>query len=65
MTTPAELAAELGVSKDAVLSWTRQGIITPEIREGRTIRYNVAKVREQLAKRAAKPAKKQHATITL
>lgn len=54
MTTAAQLAAELGVSKDSILQWTRAGIITPEIREGRTIRYDADKVREQLAKRAAK-----------
>lgn len=62
---PADLAAALGVSKDSVLQWTRAGIITPEIREGRTIRFNEAKVREQLARRAAKPIRKTHNCITL
>ena len=65
MTTAAQLAAALGVSKDSVLQWTRAGIITPEIREGRTIRYDVERVKEQLARRAAKVKPRRAGVITI
>ena len=47
-----QVADAFGVAKDTVLAWTRDGVLTPEVREGRIIRYDLDKVREQLAKRA-------------
>jgi predicted site-specific integrase-resolvase len=53
--SPTQVAEVLGVSKDTVLGWTRDGIITAEVREQKIIRYDLDKVRGQLAKRAKTP----------
>lgn len=49
-----QLAAALGVGKGTVCDWTRSGLITPEIHEGMTIRYDLSSVRAQLRESAAK-----------
>jgi predicted site-specific integrase-resolvase len=49
-----QLAAKLSVSPSQVTHWHQAGAITAEIAEGRCIRFDLEKVRAQLAKRAAK-----------
>ncbi|MGH3902486.1 MAG: MerR family DNA-binding transcriptional regulator [Pseudonocardiaceae bacterium] len=49
LVTTGQLAAELGVSRSAVLKWYRAGLITPElITPGNHLRWNAERVREQL-----------------
>jgi len=56
-----QTAAELCVSQQTIGEWLDQGIITPEIREGRCIRFDLEKVRAQLAKRAKKAKREGYA----
>jgi hypothetical protein len=50
--TTGQLAAELGVSRSAVLKWHRAGLITPElITPGNHLRWDAERVREQLRAR--------------
>lgn len=51
--TPAQLAAELGIYSKKVLEWYHAGKIPAEIAEGRTYRFDLAKVRAALAERAS------------
>lgn len=46
------LAKALGVAKSTIHMWTEQGVVLPEIREGKVFRYDLAKVMERLAERA-------------
>ncbi len=47
--TTGELARELGVSHSAILKWTREGLITPELTTpGGHHRWDAEKVRQQL-----------------
>lgn len=47
--TSGELARELGVSRSAVLKWTRAGLVTPEVTTpGGHHRYDVERVRAEL-----------------
>jgi hypothetical protein len=47
--TSGELARELGVSRSAVLKWTRAGMITPDVTTpGGHHRYDLDKVRAEL-----------------
>ena len=55
--TPQQLAEALSVSTGVIHRWTKAGTITPEIREGRCIRFDLDNVREQLAKRAKRQPK--------
>lgn len=63
--SPAQVAEAIGVTSDTILGWTRDGIITPEVREGRVIRYDLEKVREQLAKRAKATTRKPQLIPTI
>jgi hypothetical protein len=50
--TTGRLAAELGVSRSAVLKWHRAGLITPElVTPGNHLRWDAERVREQLRAR--------------
>ncbi len=50
--TTGQLAAELGVSRSAVLKWHRARLITPElITPGNHLRWDAERVREQLRAR--------------
>jgi predicted DNA-binding transcriptional regulator AlpA len=49
-----QLAAKLGVSAGQVTLWHQANVIPAEIKEGRCIRFDLERVREHLAKRAAK-----------
>jgi hypothetical protein len=52
LVTTGQLAAELGVSRSAVLKWHRAGLITPElITPGNHLRWDAQRVREQLRAR--------------
>jgi predicted site-specific integrase-resolvase len=52
LVTTGQLAAELGVSRSAVLKWHRAGLITPElITPGNHLRWDAERVREQLRAR--------------
>ena len=44
-----QLAAEIGVSPPTILSWHAKGIIKAEIKVGRVCRFDLTKVRKQLA----------------
>ena len=55
-----QTANSLGVSPQTIGEWTDQGIITPEIHEGRCIRFDLEKVRSQLAKRAKKAKRESY-----
>ena len=44
-----QLAAEIGVSTPTILSWHAKAIITAEIKVGRVCRFDLAKVRKQIA----------------
>ena len=48
------LGRALGVSQGTISIWTAEGKITPEIKEGRTARYDIAKVKAELAARVKK-----------
>jgi predicted site-specific integrase-resolvase len=63
--SPAQVAEVLGVSKDKVLQWTRDGVITAEVREAKIIRYDLDKVRAQLAKRAKAAPTRSHLVPTI
>lgn len=52
-----QLAKHLGVDQSQVSRWRKDGIIPAEISEGRCHRYDLNRVREHLAKRAAKNQK--------
>jgi len=54
-------AAALGVSPQSIGEWLASGAITPEIHEGRVIRFNLDNVRAQLAKRAKKAKRETYA----
>lgn len=51
-----QTAAELGITPSSLCILVRDGVLTPEIHEGRLLRFDVAKVRRVLAKRAAEKA---------
>jgi MerR family regulatory protein len=52
LVTTGQLAAELGVSRSAVLKWHRAGLIIPElITPGNHLRWDAERVREQLRAR--------------
>ena len=52
LVTTGQLAAELGVSRSAILKWHRAGLITPElITPGNHLRWDAERVREQLRAR--------------
>lgn len=46
-------AAALGMHPNQISRLMKEGAITPEVREGRLVRFDVEKVRKQLRKRAA------------
>lgn len=52
-----QLAARLGISAMQVSRWHQSGVIPAEIKEGRCIRFDLERVREHLAKRAAEQQK--------
>ena len=54
-----QVASAIGVSPQTVGAWVAEGAITPEIREGRVIRFDLSKVRAQLAKRATTTTRRQ------
>lgn len=54
LVTAAELAADLKMSWQVVLRWHRAGKIRSELSIGRSPRFDVRKVRQQLAAATAK-----------
>ncbi len=55
--TADELAEVLQVSKRTVKTWLADGLIPAAIREGQVLRFDLPKVKQSLAKRAAKASK--------
>lgn len=55
--TSDELAEALAVHRNTVMNWLSSGVIPAAIREGKTLRFDLAAVKRALAKRAAKAAK--------
>ena len=53
------LGIELGVSTATISEWVKKGIITPSIREGYIYRFDLDRVKEQLAERAKSNTEKQ------
>jgi predicted site-specific integrase-resolvase len=47
-----KLAIELGISTETISRLTKSGAITPVVKEGMLIRYDLDQVRQQLAERA-------------
>lgn len=62
--TSDELAEHLGVHRNTVMNWQRDGVIPAAIREGRTLRFDFSAVKKALAKRAAKCAPKTQAMVS-
>lgn len=56
--TTQQLAAALNVGAQTVRDWHKAGVIPAEIAEGHVFRFNLENVREALAKRAKKGARK-------
>lgn len=57
------LARQLGVSEFKIRSLHKERVITPEIHEGRLIRFDAEAVRKTLLRRAAKQAKRPAAKL--
>lgn len=51
---PHELAAALGVCPATISNWTKARKITPEINEGKVIRFDLDSVKAELKSRASK-----------
>lgn len=51
--TPQQVADHLGLDVSQVLRWEKSGILTPNVREGRVVRFDLEEVKATLAKRAA------------
>lgn len=54
-----QVADELGVSPPTVRNWTKRGIITAEIKIGAVYRFDLEKVRKELAKATAEAIAKE------
>lgn len=52
LTNAKATAAALGIHPSQLSRLMHDGAVTPEIREGRMVRFDVEKVRKQLRKRA-------------